>query len=513
MTWKNNLGLLFKYISKKYKQKSAIILDGKIYKYEYLNKNSSLVSAYFKKNFFLKTNDVIALESKKSIEAFIFFLACLKIGVTYVFIDPDNPPKRIKKIINTVKPKYFFVNDSKKLKNRSNKIKLLSIKKIFKLALKMKINLDKKNFNFSSSVIAYIMFTSGSTGDPKGVAISHGNLLNFIEWSKEEYSISSLDRITNLNPLHFDNSVFDLYATLFNGACLVPFEKRELIDTRSLISKIVKNKVTIWFSVPSLIVLVLNFNNFKSSSFRYLKKIIFGGEGFPKQKLKDLYLLSYKKKVVLYNVYGPTECTCICSSYKIRKGDFGEKEMKRFAPFGTKLAKNFFYIIEKIKNSKNKNLGELLIGGDNVGKGYFNNPKETKEKFIQNPKNLKYLDPMYRTGDLVYIDKTNSNIYFSNRKDDQIKYMGHRIELGEIQQNLNKIKNIKESYVEFRKKNNDDGQIICWISHNSKLPLIKTEISKILPNYMIPKKFIELKKLPKNSSNKIDRNKLKRIKL
>ena len=126
------------------------------------------------------------------------------------------------------------------------------------------------------------MFTSGSTGEPKGAAISHNNLLNFISWSQEEYAIKSSDKISNLNPLHFDNSVFDIYATLFNGACLVPFASNELIDTKNLLKKIIKNKINIWFSVPSLLVLILNFKSFNKKSFPYLKKIIFGGEGFPK---------------------------------------------------------------------------------------------------------------------------------------------------------------------------------------------------------------------------------------
>lgn len=509
---KYNLGTLFSKICKKNLNKKALILKNKEYTYEFFDINSNLISGYFNNTLKLKTQDVVAIEATKSLESYLFLLSCLKIGVSYVFIDPDSPNERIKKIFKTIKPKIFFINKIKYKANSLKKVKILNIKKVHNLSKMKKYLLNNKIFNFSSDKIAYIMFTSGSTGDPKGASITHDNLINFIKWTQTEYKIKTNDNITNLNPLHFDNSVFDIYSSFFNGATLVPFEKKEIIDTKSLITSIIKNKISIWFSVPSLLVFILNFKSFSTSSFIYLKKIIFGGEGFPKSKLKELYKLTRKKKVELHNVYGPTECTCICSSYKINKNDFKKNEMKRFAPFGKKMIKNFYYFIDNKKNYKGQDIGELILGGPNVGKGYYNNKKETKKRFIKNFKNTKNKkDIVYRTGDLVYVDKKNRNIYFSNRADDQIKYLGHRIELGEIQQNLNKIKEIKECYVEFRKKNlNSSGEILCWLSHSSNLSLIRDKILKLLPKYMMPSRFIELKILPKNSNGKIDRNNLKK---
>ncbi len=514
MNWKYNLGLKFKDIAQKNSNKLAIIIDNKRYNYKYLENKSFKVSKYFMNNLKLRPGDVVALDSTKCIATYIFLIACLRIGVAYVFIDPDNPKVRINKILKSVKPKFFFSKEQKKSNNYSNFVKTVSFKKIISFLNKGKPNIKKDFPSFPSTNIAYIMFTSGSTGEPKGAAISHNNLLNFISWSQEEYAIKSSDKISNLNPLHFDNSVFDIYATLFNGACLVPFASNELIDTKNLLKKIIKNKINIWFSVPSLLVLILNFKSFNKKSFPYLKKIIFGGEGFPKAKLKELYDTCKTKKVELFNVYGPTECTCICSSYKINSRDFVGKEMKRFAPFGKKMTKNFFYIIHKPKKYKKNSIGELLLGGDNVGKGYFNNKNETNKKFIQNPNHNNFIDIVYCTGDMVYKDKNNKNIYFSNRKDDQIKYLGHRIELGEIQQNLNKIKEIKESFVEFRKNNiNSGGEILCWLSHSSSLKIIKNKVFKLLPKHMVPGKFIEVLKLPKNNNGKVDRNKLKKLKI
>ena len=256
----------------------------------------------------------------------------------------------------------------------------------------------------------------------------------------------------------------------------------------------------------------MKFNAFKKSSFKYIKKIIFGGEGFPKIKLKELFLIK-SKNTDLYNVYGPTECTCICSSYKITKLDFYKNEMQKLSPLGKKLSNNFNYTIMKNNRiCKIGDIGELVITGCNVGKGYFNNGKETANKFIQNPLNNNTIEVAYKSGDLVYIDKNNKHIYFKGRKDSQVKIKGHRIELQDIENNINKINKVNECFVEHRRTDEED-LIICWISHNNKISYIEKEIQKLLPKYMLPNKYIELKNLPKNNNGKIDRVKLKSLKI
>ena len=161
---------------------------------------------------------------------------------------------------------------------------------------------------------------------------------------------------------------------------------------------------------------------------------------------------------------------------------------------------------EKNKKVKNEEIGELVIGGKNVGAGYYNLPFETKKFFVKNPITKKNNDIVYKTGDLVYQDRIK-NIYFSSRKDNQIKYMGYRIELEEIEQAIGKISKVKENTVGYGKKENIK-QIVCWISHLSNLDRIKIELEKLLPSYMIPKKFIEVSSLPKNQNGKINRKKL-----
>ena len=184
-----------------------------------------------------------------------------------------------------------------------------------------------------------------------------------------------------------------------------------------------------------------------------MRKIIFGGEGFPKGSLKALYEF-VGKKTSLINVYGPTECTCICSSYVIKKIDLLGEEMKKLAPLGKMKTPNFKFLIldKKRKKIQGGKIGELYIGGENVSKGYYDLNAETKKKFIQNPFNKKNTDIFYKTGDLVYRDVKRDLIYFSSRYDNQIKHQGYRIELDEIENSISSINGVIENTVTFGKK-------------------------------------------------------------
>ncbi len=503
-----HLGIKFKNVVTRFSNKVAIHFpSGKDYTYGELDKLSDRLSHILQQKG-LKPGDVIAIFNEKSIYGYSLMLACLKTGVIYTNLDSASPWLRLQKIISTCNPKVIFydegVNEFPQLTAEFPDIRTISLGNNL-------INENEaplENFvdqNFHGNSPAYIMFTSGSTGFPKGAVMSHLNLLHFIEWGRETFAVEDTDVFTNANPIYFDNSVFDFYVCLFNGATLVPLNHSIVKNPKELVKAINKSGCTIWFSVPSLLVYLLTTKVLKQSDFPNITRISFGGEGFPKNKLKQLFDL-FSHRIRLFNVYGPTECTCICSSYVITHDDF--ENMQELAPLGF-MAPNFGYEILPLMDD-NPALGELSLIGPCVGLGYYYDPERTAKSFVQNP-NKSFNQVMYRTGDLVE-RMSNGHLHFRGRVDNQIKHMGYRIELEEIEAAFSTLSYIDEVGVIYEKITADLGQIKAFVSVNRpdiSEESILDEVKKIVPSYMVPRKVILMNELPKNQNGKIDRKQLK----
>lgn len=509
-----NLGIRFQNIVEKYSKKSAIRSSTNksgLVDYVNLNNKSNQIANFLLDQKITK-KDVVCISSKKVINTYASMIACLKIGSPYVILDYQSPIGRLKKIIDKSNPKALLVhNEIEKRINRlyPENIEKKKIYNIDDLDKRIKIY-DKNNLLITEKIRgdnpAYIMFTSGSTGFPKGAVISHSNVLNFISWGISEYKVSCNSVFSNLNPLYFDNSVFDFYLSLFSGASLVPFSKEDILNPKILLTRINNLKCTILFSVPSMFIYMDTMKIF-NNNLDSVKYIIFGGEGYHKKKLKSLFD-KIGHQADLYNVYGPTECTCICSSYKISSIDFNN--LNGLPPLG-KINDNFsFMIVNKLNEIVEVGeSGQLCLMGPNIGKGYFNDHDLTNQSFIQNPFNKNYMEIIYKSGDIVSKNKEDGKLYFHGRLDNQIKHMGYRIELEEIEFGLNSIPYVNESAV-LHSKTEGLSRIFAVISCSKKLNemKLKTDLKTLLPDYMIPSVYYFQKRLPKNRNGKLDREKL-----
>ena len=499
-----NLGIKFEEIVKLHGSNDALLFNNERVSYDKLNEMANRIACLLSEKGVCKS-DVVALSSIKNLTTFSTILACLKIGAIYCVFDRKSPKKRLNKIFENCKPGYIVVDKSLGDFTYGANTVILDLHGSLQGEIqRMPVKSPNTLKMIHSGHPAYIMYTSGSTGDPKGVTITHGNVINLINWSLDEYGFGPEERLTNLNPLFFDNSIFDFYSSLFTGACLVPFSRENLKNPFKLLQQINEKKCTSWFSVPSFLIYMQTMGALKSESLPDIKRFIFGGEGYVKSKLFKLFKL-YGKQARLYNVYGPTECTCICSSYEISENDF--EDVNGLPPLGS-IANNFDFIILDSNDNhvRMDEIGELLLIGDNVGLGYYNDEDRSLKSFVQNPLNCKYRQIAYRTGDLVRFCSADSKLYFEGRADYQIKHMGYRIELGEIESALYQFKDIDEAAVVYTEHANVKKILGFFVSKRKLSAIeIKSHIGEYIPTYMIPQFIVQLNEIPKNSSGKIDR--------
>ncbi|MDG5467837.1 AMP-binding protein [Deltaproteobacteria bacterium IMCC39524] len=457
--------------------------------------------------------DVIAIGHTKKTLSYALMLAGLKLGIPYVNVDVTSPVARNARIIAVSNPRLIFFDDMQFASSMQELSETSSCDAIYldgevlpQLSVRQLENQERLLSHVDGACIAYIMFTSGSTGDPKGVAVTHQNVLHFIEWGQKRFDVSTQTNFANLSPMYFDNSVFDFYVGLFSGACLSPVPRELMTSPYELVEHVGKMQCNLWFSVPSLLIYLTTMKAMKANSMSALRCIVFGGEGYPKTELKKLYD-EFSAQAMLVNVYGPTECTCICSAYDIVQTDFDD--MQGLPTLGH-LNQNFDYrILDEEENASD--CGELCLIGPNVASGYFNDLERTSAAFYTLTEPNRYMKRMYRTGDLV--KEIDGRLYFNGRKDNQIKHMGYRIELEEIEHALVKLPQVNQAAAVYQRGNVTHGKIIGFVACQGSVEEeeLLACLANFLPDYMIPSKIVVVEVLPKNPNGKVDRQQLKAL--
>ena len=355
------------------------------------------------------------------------------------------------------------------------------------------------------SRLAYVLYTSGSTGRPKGVMLSHGNAACFIDWCSCVFEPNEHDRFSSHAPFHFDLSILDIYVSLKHGATLVLVEEQLGKEPARLAPWIAEEKITIWYSAPSILSLLAQFGKLGQHDYSSLRLVLFAGEVFPIKYLK--LLKSLWKHPRYFNLYGPTE-TNVCTFYevpdRISESQLEPVPIGKACPYCKSLVVNEAGV-EVVREAA----GELCITGPSVMQGYWNLPENTAKAFLAGRDNRRY-----RTGDIV-TELPDGNYKFLGRRDRMIKKRGYRIELGEIEVALYRHPAIKEAaVVAFADIDGVSVKAFTSTHDGSKLSTIEVKkfCSENLPLYMVPDLFCSLESLPKTSTDKIDYQQLKTMK-
>jgi amino acid adenylation domain-containing protein len=355
------------------------------------------------------------------------------------------------------------------------------------------------------SQLAYILYTSGSTGRPKGVMLSHGNAACFVDWCSEVFRPNGHDRFSSHAPFHFDLSILDIYVSLKHGATLVLVEEQLGKEPARLAAWIAEEKITVWYSAPSILSLLAQFGKLDQYNYSSLRLVLFAGEVFPVKYLK--LLKSLWPQARYFNLYGPTE-TNVCTFYEVPR--LIPESQTEPVPIGKACPHCEPLVVNQVGTEvAGEAEGELCIAGPSVLEGYWNLPENTTKAFLPG-RDTRW----YRTGDIV-AQLPDRNYKFLGRRDRMIKKRGYRIELGEIEVALYRHPAITEAAVVAFP--DDDGVPIkaFTVTHNgSKLSIIELKkfCSENLPLYMVPDLFCSLESLPKTSTGKIDYQKLKNMK-
>ena len=436
----------------------------------------------------------------KGKECIVSFLGIVYSGNVYTPTNVNFPFPAVQSIIEILKPRLFISDRKNAAKLCKNGVDAKYII-IYEDVVPAEFDVPKAFLQLIDTDPVYVFFTSGSTGVPKGVTISHKNIIDFIEWAQKRFRIDGQHIIGNQAPFYFDTSILDIYLCFKTGAHMHIIPEKFFAFPVKLIQYVNEKEINFIFWVPSVLCNIANKDMFKNFELPHLRKILFAGEVMPNKQLN--YWRKHLPNCLYANLYGPTEITVICIYYIVDR-DFTDEEP---LPIGVPCENTGILLLDE-----NDNLvvecgvrGEICVRGASLSHGYWNNAQKTAEVFCQNPLNPHYPEKIYRTGDLAHYND-RGEIMFDGRKDFQIKHLGHRIELGEIEtasSSLNGLKTVSADY------DNIKQEIVLFFSGEVDEKELRLFLLNQLPKYMAPTRFIKLDKFPYNDNGKIDRKMLK----
>ena len=449
----------------------------------------------------IKIGNPVAVLAEKSISTLCAFFGIVEAGGFYVLLNPELPQYRLEQIQSVLQAEYIITDEEHKplALSLASEEKILDISELIQTeANEQRLSLIRQSMIDTSPL--YANFTSGSTGVPKGVLVSHRSVLDFISVFTDEFGIDETDIIGNQAPFDFDVSVKDIYSAMRTGATLVIIPKPLFSSPAKLVDYICDHNVTTMIWAVSAVCLISAFHGLDYRVPSSVKRILFSGEEMPLKHLENW--MAHLPSAEFVNLYGPTEITCNCTFHRVSR----DNDYSCGIPIGNAFQNERVFLLDEENKlvTKCDTVGEICVSGTALALGYYNNPEQTSKAFCQNPLNSCYPERIYRTGDLAKYTQ-NGELIFCGRKDFQIKHMGHRIELEEIERAISEVDGVERLCAVY-----DSG---CsklygfYVGEINKKDL-RTRLRQYLPVYMIPNSFHQIEAFPITKNGKVDRKKL-----
>lgn len=495
-----SLGQLFEATVEQFSSRPAVIHDGVTLTYGGLRERVDEVASELSRSFGVTPGERVGVYLDRSDQLIVAILAIIRLGASYVPLDPDYPLERLS---------YMFrdSNSSVLITQRKHSAKATQFSTAV-LDLDSPFTPSHNGFVYSTastatqSSLAYVMYTSGSTGHPKGVAVTHGNIINLV-LSGGYTSITPASRIAQLSNSSFDATTFELWGALLNGACLIIINGAAAYDPCTLPGQLSMHGITHAVLTSAV---VSHAAAHDPAAFKHLDTLLFGGEKID-QKFIDMILRSEPPKRLMY-MYGPTECTTFSTGYEVRTVDLTANSI----PIGEAIGGAAAYILDEFLDPVGLGVtGELYVGGSGVAHGYLNKSSLTARHFLPDPFSAVAQARMYKTGDLArYL--VDGQIEFMGRNDDQVKLRGYRLESAEIEAKLSQIAGVKDVVVGVKLVDQENQYLVAFIVTDNGASLddglLRRTLLKDLPVHMVPTVFVYLKEFPLTVNTKVDRARL-----
>ncbi len=484
----DNIYRLFDKIAEANSDLTAVVHNNQSITYGTLKKKADDLAVEIQESS-VKPDTPIGIYIDRSIDYVISVLGVVKAGCAYVSLDPEYPIERLNHTINITDTPVIITNDKMLESIPDPDRRLINLNKINSRDSKPEDRANKEN-------LAYLIFTSGSTGLPKGICIEHRNLLNLVNWHIRRFPFEAGTNVTQSARVGFDASVWEFWTALCSGLTLHILDSSLILNPEKLHEYYEKNNIKASF-LPTPVAEMFMLSPVAPES--KLKYLYVGGDRLTRRPAKD-----FSPDVV--NLYGPSECTVIASEKVIEH----EGEVDYSPTIGVPVDNTQIYILDEDYNVLSEGeTGEIYIGGDCVGRGYYNQPEMTEKAYISNPLPGTYGEKLYKTGDLGKV-LPNGEFDCIGRLDSQVKIRGYRIELGEIQSVILKQNKVKDCVVLVKNDLVGEKAIVAYIrtSDDFSLDDLKKSIAEELPSYMLPASYVILDEFKLTDNGKIDKKTL-----